>query len=340
MSLLFTESFDHYSVSQMGIKGWQDISTPDFTVGSGRRGGIAARWSSGGFGAKQVFMTPMSTIIVGVAYRQDILTPGSGFMFFGDSAATHIILACALDGSILVYRGNTATLIATSVPRVLTTSQFVFLEVKLTISDTVGAIVIRANGNPTPVLNVSGLDTRNVSTSFVSYLRIQCPSGLNVAWFDDMYVCDTLGADNNDFLGDCEVALLTVTGAGNYTQLTPNTAVANYTTVDEATPSQVDYNSSSTVGNRDTYAMSNLVPMTSSAIYGVQVCAAMNKDDAGSKSGAAVVRSGGVDGDGSAVALSTGLTYVTQVFERNPNGSIVWVDASVNAMEVGAKVAA
>jgi hypothetical protein len=39
------------------------------------------------------------------------------------------------------------------------------------------------------------------------------------------------------------------------TQWTPNTAVANWTTVDETPPSATDYNSDATAGHQDLYAL-------------------------------------------------------------------------------------
>jgi hypothetical protein len=86
--------------------------------------------------------------------------------------------------------------------------------------------------------------------------------------------------------------------------------------------------------------MGNLAALTSQTVYGVQVNAAVLKDDAGAKSVATFVRSSSTNGDGASTVLGTSQVYVSQVFETDPNGSIAWTEASVNAMEAGVKVTA
>ena len=107
-------------------------------------------------------------------------------------------------------------------------------------------------------------------------------SGMN---FDDLYVCDSAGSTNNGFLGDCRIDTIYPSGAGNYTQFTPSTG-SNYTCVDETAPNTTDYVDGATVGDRDSYALGNLSALSSQTVYGVQVNAAILKDDAGSKSAA------------------------------------------------------
>jgi hypothetical protein len=84
--------------------------------------------------------------------------------------------------------------------------------------------------------------------------------------------------------------------------------------------------------------MGNLTALSSQTVYGVQVNAAVLKDDAGVKSVSTMVRSGSTNGDGASVGLSTSQSIISQIYELNPNTSTAWTESTVNAAEVGCKV--
>jgi len=114
------------------------------------------------------------------------------------------------------------------------------------------------------------------------------------------------------------------------------TATPHSALVDEATPNLTDYNYALTPGLRDSYAFQDLPSLVSSTVYGLQINAALLKDDAGNKQVALFARSGGADSDGATAALGTSQTYVSQIFETN--GGAAWTQTSVNALEAGVKV--
>ena len=85
--------------------------------------------------------------------------------------------------------------------------------------------------------------------------------------------------------------------------------------------------------------MQDLPALTNQTIYAVQAVAAAMKDDSGAKTGASFVRHGGVNGDGAAFPLSAASQlFVAHIAEKNPNGTVAWTEATVNAMEIGAIV--
>jgi len=109
--------------------------------------------------------------------------------------------------------------------------------------------------------------------------------------------------------------------------------------VNDPIPNLTNYNYALTIGLRDSYAFQDLPSLVSSTVYGVQVNAAMLKDDAGNKQVALFTRaSGGENTDGATVALGTSQTYVSQIFEKNLNGTADWTQATVNSAEFGVKV--
>jgi len=214
---------------------------------------------------------------------------------------------------------------------------------KVTIADSIGANTCKVRANGVDIITVAaGQDLKNTANATASQVSLghHGTSGGATPTYDDLYICDGTGGTNNDFLGDCRVDTLYPTSDGNYSQFTPSTGSSHFALVDETTPNTTDYNDGATVGDRDSYGMGNLAALTSQTVYGVQVNAAIVKDDAGAKSAATFVRSSATDGDGAGVALGTSQAYVSQVFETNPNGSVAWTETTVNAMEAGVKVTA
>jgi hypothetical protein len=360
-------------------------------------------------------------------------------------------------------------------------NQFNYFEIKATIHDTTGSIELRING--VPALNLVNQDTRNAGTGVVNAIRIGGTNSFGPIWaMDDLYICNTSGSTNNDFLGDIRVDTLYPNADGTYSQWTPSavngahrywrlyvdavlsgtsialtelglsltpggasvaaggtasasnatsgaaanafdgnsgtwwmtvssqvpgwlaydfgagvtknikgfsltsqnsaqfatqtpsqfqlqysddgvtwvtlaagtalswiqnetkvfsadiTATPHSALVDEAIPNTTDYNYALTPGLRDSYAFQDLPSLVSSTVYGVQINAAMLKDDAGNKQVALFTRSGGTDSDGATAALGTSQTYVSQIWETNPTGGAAWTQATVNASEFGVKV--
>ena len=158
---------------------------------------------------------------------------------------------------------------------------------------------------------------------------------------DDFYMLDQSGsAPLNDFLGDCRIDTIYPSADGTYSDFTPSTGSTHYTLVDEATPNTTDYVSSSTVGNRDSYQFQDIAALSAQTIYGVQVNAAIVKDDAGARSAATFVRSGSSNSDGAGVGLSTSQTYISQIFTTDPNTGAAWTESAVNAAQFGTVVTA
>jgi len=77
------------------------------------------------------------------------------------------------------------------------------------------------------------------------------------------------------------------------------------------------------------------------AIYAVAVKAALAKSDAGAKTASVRLKSGATDSAGTGgTALAPGLTpgWMTSHYELNPNGSVAWTKAALDAAQSGVKV--
>jgi hypothetical protein len=342
MALLFIDGFDHYATADITKKWATAGANNTIESSSGRRSGGALRCTSTDNDLTRTFAAT-STVIVGFAINPSAYAANGQLIQLMDSGTVQCTLFLNTDGTLSVFRStSTAVTDGTSVASIPTGS-FSYIEFKVTIADSISAGSCKVRLNGVDIITVAtGQDLKATSNTTANSLRLSSSSTLasTVLLFDDFYLCDATGSTNNDFLGDVRVDAIYPTADGNYSQFTPSTGSDHYALVDETTPNTTDYNDGTTVGHRDSYAMGNLSALTSQTVYGVQVNAAILKDDAGAKSAATFVRSSSTNGDGASAALSTSQVYVSQVFETDPNGSIAWTETTVNAMEAGVLVTA
>lgn len=346
MALLFMDGFDHYATADFSKKYTSAGASVSLAATSGRRGGGALQCAASTTqGVLTKTFAAGASWVIGFAFSGSQYGGSSSPSLAAllDSGSLQCELRVNADGTLSVTRAGNAVTGGTSV-QALNANAFAFIEWKVTIADSIGANTCKVRVNGVDWITVAtGQDLKATANASANQVRIgngtSSTSGATLLW-DDLYICDQSGSTNNDFLGDVRVDTLYPTSDGNYTQFTPSTGTDHYALVDETAPNTTDYNESSTVGHRDSYGMGNLAALTSQTVYGVQVNAAMLKDDAGARSASTFVRSSGTDGDGASVALGTSQTYVSQVYETNPNGSVAWTETSVNAMESGVRVTA
>lgn len=343
MALLFIDSCgDHYSTAQINRK-WDSNVSGQVLAGTGRRStncldiaptvGVVRSYT-------KLLGSSIQTLIVGCAINITGFNAGTMQIFqLVDSATLQVDLRLDATGHPQVTRNGT----------VLGTSTYVFnlgiehyIELKCKIDDSVGTYEVHVDG--VQVLVGSSADTKNTANATADRVVFgpfgSGSTGVVGARIDDIYICDSSGSANNDFLGDIRVDAVLPSGDGSNSGLTTSTGSAHAALVDE-TPAtdDTDYNQSASVGNKDTYAFTDITH-TPSAIFGAQVCLQAKKDDAGARSICAVTRSGGSDFDGSAQVLSTSYAVFRTMLELDPNTSAAWTKTNLNAAEFGMKVQA
>lgn len=341
MSLLFFDSCnDHATV--IGPE-WGGGGTANQT---GRTGDANGAFGPTAFSDHTLTLpSSASTFVMGFGWKlAGYGLSGNGDNVFGiqvAAAGTQLVLYPNTAGLIEARLGsNAGALVATAtVPMAL--NNWYHVQIKAVMHLTAGSLVVKING--VTAINFTG-KTSNVTGPVAGVLL----HGGNVAvWhYDDIWVCDgvdataTEGRPNNDFLGDLKVAQLLPSGAGAATGWTPNTAVANYTAVDEVPPNATDWVAATASGTRDLYAMSDLAANTG-AVYGVRVLPYAMKTDAGTMSIKPVLReAGGLVTPGAAVGapVAYGPTYGPPVKVRPSDGG-VWTAADVNGLQAGVEVA-
>lgn len=334
--LLLCDSFDTYSTAQILRKYTATAGTCAIGAANGRFGnGMQVTVNGSPHGATAVF-APTATVITGMAVKVSAVPPSQTPLFrLVEGAVSHITIGINAVGAILAIRGtNSGTLLGSSPAGAVPIGSFSYVEAKIVVHDTTGSVVIRING--IVVLTLTGIDTRNAGTTGLLdgiVLGGDASSSNGSITYDDFYLCNAAGAVNNDFLGDIRVQALLPDGTGNYAEWAPS-AGANWQCVDEnPTTDDTDFVSSSTPGQRDTYTMGALTPLTGT-VFGVAVNAVARKDDAGARTIRTMVRSGGVDANGATVAETTSYVNYQQIYETDPV-AVAWTVTTVNAMEAG-----
>ena len=299
--------------------------------------------------------TPAASVYMGAAVQVGLESGNSSdptgnlFGVYGDNGTTgHIYLRRLSTNALVVYRGDanagslgspSGTQIATSAAGTLD-GNWHYIEMFATINATTGQVIVKVDG--TQVINFTG-NTKNGGTSTnIDALRFRTGKYFNnpnaVISLDDLYICDATGTVNNTFLGDVRVQSMVPNAAGSSTQLTPTGSANNYANAGESPYNDATYNASSTVGQRDTYALSDLIANTTT-IFGVQSVAHMQKSDAGVANAKVALKSGASVYYDNTQSLGSTATAYTQVRETDPATSAAWTVGNANNLEAGMEVA-
>jgi len=203
-----------------------------------------------------------------------------------------------------------------------------------------GELELRMNGKT--IIDATGVDTFQSTVSRGTANIVVGGSDHFDPIFDDIYVLDTTGSVNNDFLGDIKVEALFPDGAGNTTNFSVTGAASNFTAVsDNPVDDDTSYISSSTVSNKDTYTYDDVSLITSN-VKGLVIHTLGKKDGAGDRVIKPVIRSGTTDYDQAEIYLPYGETdeyaFDSQPIDVDPDTAIAWTVSGVNSAEFGVKL--
>lgn len=298
-------------------------------------------------------LIPTATAYIGAVAKitlEDNNSVPMGCMFnlaTDSGASSQIYLRRTATNAVAVYRGNglsgtgaipSGTLLAQSSANVID-DNWHYIEVSATIHATTGSVIVRVDG--VEVVNFTG-NTKNTGTSTnIDLVRFKAGKYVGVSTIvalDDMYICDGTGSTNNTFLGDVRVQTILPTGAGSSTQLVPTGSANNWQNVNEVPFNNATYNASSTVGERDMYALGDLTVGTTT-VYATQSVAHMQKSDAGVGTAKVAVKSGASTYYDPTQSLGSAVTAYATVREVDPATSTAWTVSGVNAIEAGVEVA-
>lgn len=346
MALLHIDGFDHYVTADILKKfGATNNGTVGIVSTGGRRnGGYFNIIVSKDYAAEKFVPTfSGSTVIVGSAWKSDTGSTNNSWFpitVVGSDGNIQVLLNVTTQMQIRAYRPNAGVpwhnasgamtnLLGTSAVGVLPFNSWAYVELKTYLHGSAGTVVVRVNG--VTVLDLTGQNT-TVSSTSVSAIAL-----CGMAAWDDLYICDSSGSTNNDFLGDCRVDAHYPTADGTTHTWTPSTSTVHYSLIDETAPNTTDYNSTATLNAIDTFVTEDF-KNTGGTIYGVQTNLCAIKEDAGVCTMAPVVRPASTDRVGTGFSPSAdSYLYFSNVYELNPETSAAWAESEFNATEFGYK---
>lgn len=341
MALRFIDGFEHYAIpSQIPLKYTTHTITltgsNSMTTMAGRRSGSTALFFRASDYVSQTFDSQQTWIVGFGLYL--ISNENAEIIRFNDEAnAIQAAVGIGADGTVRVYRGSfsSGTLLATSA-NALPAQTWNFIEVKITIADSGGRFQVRVNESLW--IDFTG-DTKQTTLESANRILIY-GRGTDCA-IDDLYICDSTGDINNDFLGDVRVDTVRPIGNGHYTEFSTQGGSSNWENVDDPTTidEEATYNYSNTIGHRDVLDCGNL-PSVTGSIYGIQVNMTARKDDAGGRTLRALARVDGDDYEGVSQNIGTSYKIFYDIFENNPDTDAAWIEAEINTAEYGYKVQA
>lgn len=335
MALRFFDGFDHYAASKI-LNKWTTISNTITFVG-GRFGGSAL--STNQRSLTKAFVDSQPEWIFGSAMQFSVSSDAEVFNWYNGATLQGTLAWRASTRTLAYYRGNSAGTLLGSGTKVLLGNVWYYLELRVVFNDTTGIVQLKIDNGLE--IDLSGQDTNNAGGNAANTLLLAGPVG--GFQYDDLYLCDGTGpAPYNTFLGDCRVETLLPNGNGNSSQLagSDGNSVDNYLLVDEADPNDdTDYVESSTVGQKDTYAYSDLA-VTSGTVYAVQIAPWAKKTNAGFRSIKTIGRLSGTEEDSAEILLPSSYSYPAFDIRTTKPGGGAWTIADVNNAEFGVKVAA
>jgi hypothetical protein len=238
-------------------------------------------------------------------------TRGNPFFSVLDNGSPQWSLIVFQNGAVGILTGSYTggTVIYQTGPGVVMANSYPSFECSIPVGASVTAQVWM---NGAQIINASGINTQSTANAYFNQVAIGDldNSGLGGSRFymDDFRVWDSTGGTQNAALGtDSRMVTKLASGAGAFTQWTPNGAAANWQCVDDDPPDDdTSYVSGATIGLQDSYA----VPSAGFTAAPAMVVARfrMRKDDGATRSveiGASQGATAGVAGG----ILTIGSTY-------------------------------
>lgn len=352
MTLRMVESFDGVSTFAQLVDGLYDdtagnrsnmgkwlgnaqVDAATFTLAAGRTGNALKGGTEGSTATMFSRMINLGTeVFVGFAFNPSSALTKNGILVMHNQTPALVFqlnfnAAGTLTVSIPAGVGTTTA----TVP----VGEWSYIEVRYKMADSGGVIELKKNG--VVILRFDG-DTLSVAGSTsIQRVGIQhngTSANQNDMW-DDIYICDTAGSVNNNYLGNTRIRCIRPSGNGNSSQLvgSDGNSTDNYLLVDEQSTNDADYVESTADGDKDTYAFEDVATLGN--IAGVQLtarAAALNGGDPKDFNGVARL-SGGTESE-RLIDLDTVLRQQWTIFEEKP-GTGAWTDADVDGAEFGLK---
>jgi len=298
----------------------------------GRFGGLALNTKAGNNTAT-LALQPRTRYMIGFAAQPIGVTGGSKQAFFRlQNAAGNPIVSVSTENGFFTVDGTAVT----PLPQFTQAQQNIwyYFEIDLEVGFDAGALSkvrLKVNFNGEQVYNAELANLSGNQTSINSF-RLSGDRD-----FDDLYVLDETGTDNNSLLGDRRVAVR-IPRADADVQFAPSPVGSNFANVDEV-PHDGDgtFNASSTPGAHDLFTSTDDTGGVALEINAVQITTVARKTDTGARGIAGKVKVGSDIAVSATANLTAAYAFNSAVFEKAPNGSD-WTTATVESSQFGYEV--
>lgn len=336
MSLVFCDSFDHYSSSNFNQK-W--TTSARMTIDSrGRNGNGAFIPAAGGFTKT---LEPKNAWFVGFAWKNfagdtfggTIYSNGAVFVEPGFTGNANMLSLILNGDGTLQFTVSSGIIIATTT-RSLQLDTWYYFEVKIQLGgNPVNTTAeFRVNGE----VWMSGTGNTNYNTANLLFGGMTASnghgwgsSGNGGVIIDDLYINDGNGTKNNDYMGDVKIGCIyprqdgtiqwSGTGAGN-----------QFLLVNEHVPDDdVSYIYTDTLAQTDDFYF-DMVSSFTGVITGVQFDVYARKDDEGYRAIQALAASTGI---GNTIYLNDSYVYYT--FPLDDSFGTDWTPNIINVTKFG-----
>lgn len=343
MAGLWTEGFETHQTGTQWDRRYATRSG-SFGITSGRVFGSAGTMQAA------VFVIPSFALetTVGVAFGLNLLSQTGAFtaldgFYFERGGVEQVHLEFVKNvGSfeVKVMRGATQLGITTST---FAYSAWHHFELKVVPNTATGSFELRHN--EVNVLSASGINTAGSGSNQADGFAMRFASTSTNNIFDDIGVWGGSGAAPTDFVGDCVVEGIQVTGAGASTQWTPS-AGSNFDNVDDSGGSAPDdagaggFNSSDTVGQVDLYAFGDLTQIDGTILW-VQLDTQLAMAATGSRNVLTKYRDPDttvVDIGATKAISNTVYASFADVMSVNPNTAAAWDVTEIDGGQFGVEI--
>ena len=303
-------------------------------IETGRLSGYSLEFG-GHCSIKTGVITVDATLIIGIAFKISALSHSGSFIELYDSGTKGINLFLNTSGQLKIYRG--AVLLDTSAPVITATGTWYYIELKVLCDNAAGTYEVKVGG--VSVLSGAGVDTQEGANAYHDRVLFQKVNFYTYTTIDDIYIADSTGAQNNDFLGNVRVVAIAPDGDDTATFDTASGGGAHHLDVDE-NPADDDttYVESNLAGEKDLYDYAAMAAGLG-AIKGLEVKTICRETDAVNYSLITPIKSNVTESDDVAQAIgTTNYTAITRISELDPDTAAAWIEAGINAAKFGVKI--
>ena len=339
LDILWVDSFDSYgsgALADLTTEAYSTANASSASFGAGVTGNAVSLVTNTDTAIQldKTLSSAQSRLKVHVRWSYSSVVSTRKVVAFYSSGTLQAYVEITSSNTIRVKNGVGTQLATASVT--LAGNTFYHLEIDITFNSSTGAFDVYHEG--TLVMTATGVNTTNGGGNQANIVSFgsSAGTGSSVTFkLDDLIIQSGSG----DFpLGQLQVHYSVPTAAGNSNANSDEAGAgnsSNYQSVDES-PSNgdTDYIKLETSGNIDLYTMGDLTP-TSGTIKAVVVKSQAKLNVPGAKTYRHKVRTNSTNYNGSAIAPTTSYADYITPWYTNPNTSVSWTIAEVNALEAG-----